>query len=61
MSSPPWRDVSGTSCCRFIIKEAISIKLSPCMPGLGQGFCLFIWVTVRVTKPVSVTVKVTWK
>ena len=39
MSSPPWRDVIVKSYCHFNINDAGAIKLSPCMPGLGQGFC----------------------
>jgi len=38
MSSPPWRDVIVKSFCRFNIDDAGAMKLSPCMPGLGQGF-----------------------
>jgi len=38
------------------------LKIYP--PDFGRinvKFLLVIWVTVRVTKPVSVTVKVTWR
>ena len=37
MSSPPWRDVIVKSRYRFNISDAGAMKLSPCMPGLGQG------------------------
>jgi hypothetical protein len=33
MSSPPWRDVIVINYCRFNIKDAGAIKLSPCMPA----------------------------
>jgi hypothetical protein len=48
MSSPPWRDVIVINYCRFNIKDAGAIRLSPCMPGLGQGFCDTLVVIVLI-------------
>ncbi len=49
MSSPPWRDVLVKGYCRFNVNDAGAIKLSPRMPGLGQGFAmgLDLYLTAR--------------
>jgi hypothetical protein len=48
MSSPPWRDLIVKGHCRFNINDAGAIKLSPCMPGLGQGFAV-TWIDLCLT------------
>ena len=34
----PWRDMPGKLYCRCDNSEIEAIELSPCKPGLGQGF-----------------------
>jgi hypothetical protein len=39
--------------CRFNINDAGAIKLSPCMPGLGQGFAvgLDLYLAACLSRP----------
>ena len=37
----PWRNLPGALCCRCNFSGVESIELSPCKPGLGQGFRIY--------------------
>ena len=62
MSSPPWRDVLVKGYCRFNVNDAGAIKLSPRMPGLGQGFAmgLDLYLTARFARGAEIAEEVTF-
>jgi len=60
MSSPPWRDVIVKSYCHSNINDSRAMKLSRCMPGLGQGFAmgLDLYLTARFARDAEIAEEV---